>query len=146
MIDVTLIRQNPAHVQQALAKRAVYVDLDEFLRLDDDYRQMRAEVERLRGERKRISAEIARRQRIGEDVASLHGDATSVGEHLTTAETRLTELDQARQAFLDPLPNLPDADVPAGARRTTRSSVKQYSAQGSVSRPRTTWSSLAHLA
>ncbi|MEU9395940.1 serine--tRNA ligase [Streptomyces sp. NPDC048324] len=116
MIDVTLIRQNPAHVQQALAKRAVHVDLDEFLRLDDDYRQMRAEVERLRGERKRISGEIAKRQRIGEDVASLHGDATAVGEHLTAAETRLTELDQARQAFLDPLPNLPDADVPAGGK------------------------------
>ncbi|MER5995448.1 serine--tRNA ligase [Streptomyces viridosporus] len=116
MIDVTLIRQNPVHVQQALAKRAVHVDLDEFLHLDDDYRQMRAEVERLRGERKRISGEIAKRQRTGEDVAGLHGGATAVGEQLTAAETRLTELDQARRAFLDPLPNLPDADVPAGGK------------------------------
>ncbi|MEU6099044.1 serine--tRNA ligase [Streptomyces sp. NPDC047079] len=116
MIDITLIRQNPAHVQQALAKRAVHVDVDEFLRLDDEYRQMQAEVERLRGERKRISGEIAKRQRIGEDVASLRGEATAVGEYLTAAETRLTELDQARQAFLAPLPNLPDADVPAGGK------------------------------
>ncbi|CAK7284846.1 serine--tRNA ligase [Streptomyces misionensis] len=116
MIDVTLIRQNPAHVQQALAKRAVHVDLDDFLRLDDDYRQVRAEMERLRGERKRISGEIAKRQRVGEGVASLHGEASAVGEQLTAVEARLIELEQARQVFLDPLPNLPDADVLAGGK------------------------------
>lgn len=116
MIDVTLIRQNPVHVRQALAKRAVHVDLDEFLRLDDDYRQVRAEMERLRGERKRISGEIAKRQRVGEGVASLHGEASAVGEQLTAVEARLIELEQARRAFLDPLPNLPDADVLAGSK------------------------------
>ncbi|MEU6086998.1 serine--tRNA ligase [Streptomyces sp. NPDC047085] len=116
MIDVTLIRQNPVRVQQALAKRAVHVDLDEFLRLDDDYRQVRAEMERLRGERKRISGEIAKRQRVGEGVASLHGEASAVGEQLTAVGARLIELEQARQVFLDPLPNLPDADVLAGGK------------------------------
>ncbi|MFE2511850.1 serine--tRNA ligase [Streptomyces naganishii] len=120
MIDVTLIRQNPAHVQQALAKRAVHVDLDEFLRLDDDYRQVRAEMERLRGERKRISGEIAKRQRVGEGVASLHGEASAVGEQLTAVEARLIELEQARQVFLDPLPNLPDADVLAGGKENNK--------------------------
>ena len=82
MIDVTLIRDNPADVQQALAKRAVHVDLDGFLRLDDDYRHTRAEVERLRGERKRISGEIAKLQRAGEDAADLHPEATAVGDNL----------------------------------------------------------------
>ncbi|MEU1477371.1 serine--tRNA ligase [Streptomyces sp. NPDC005760] len=116
MIDVTLIRDNPAHVQQALAKRAVHVDLDGFLRLDDDYRHTRAEVERLRGERKRISGEIAKRQRAGEDAADLRSEAPAVGDNLTAAETKLAELEQARRAFLDPLPNLPDAEVPAGGK------------------------------
>lgn len=116
MIDVTLMRENPAYVQQALAKRAVHVDLDGFLRLDDDYRQVRAEVERLRGERKRISGEVAKRQRAGEDVAALLAEATALGEQLTAAEARLNGLERARQAFLEPLPNLPDPDVPAGGK------------------------------
>ncbi|WP_435211921.1 hypothetical protein [Streptomyces sp. bgisy034] len=116
MIDVTLIRDNPAHVQQALAKRDVHVDLDGFLRLDDDYRHTRAEVERLRGERKRISGEIAKRQRAGEDAADLRSEATAVGDNLTAAETKLAELEQARRAFIDPLPNLPDAEVSAGGK------------------------------
>lgn len=116
MIDVTLIRDNPAHVQQALAKRAVHVDLDGFLRLDDDHRHTRTEVERLRGERKRISGEIAKLQRAGEDAADLRSEATAVGDNLTAAETKLAELEQARRAFLDPLPNLPDAEVPAGGK------------------------------
>ncbi|MFJ1602607.1 serine--tRNA ligase [Streptomyces sp. NPDC088253] len=116
MIDVTLMRENPAYVQQALAKRAVHVDLGGFLRLDDDYRQVRAEVERLRGERKRISGEVAKRQRAGEDVAALLADATALGERLTAAEARLNGLERARQAFLELLPNLPDPDVPAGGK------------------------------
>ncbi|MGW1053466.1 serine--tRNA ligase [Streptomyces sp. NPDC001155] len=116
MIDVTLIRQNPDYVQEALAKRAVHVDLDAFLRLDDDYRAVRTEVERLRGDRKRISGDIAKRQRAGEGAGNLHPEATAVSEQLTAAETRCAELEQARQAFLDPLPNLPDADVPAGGK------------------------------
>ncbi|MGW0205273.1 serine--tRNA ligase [Streptomyces sp. NPDC003233] len=116
MIDVTLIRQNPEYVQQALAKRAVHVDLGAFLRLDDDYRQVRTEVERLRGDRKRISGEIAKRQRAGGGAADLHPEATAVSEQLTAAETLLAELEQSRQVFLDPLPNLPDADVRAGGK------------------------------
>ncbi|MFF8990792.1 serine--tRNA ligase [Streptomyces sp. NPDC014983] len=116
MIDVNLMRDNPEYVQQALAKRAVHVDLDGFLRLDEEYRQTRAEVERLRGERKRISGEIAKLQRAGENAEDARAEATGVGENLTAAETELVELEQARRAFLDPLPNLPDADVPAGGK------------------------------
>ncbi|MDO0936613.1 serine--tRNA ligase [Streptomyces sp. DG2A-72] len=116
MIDVTLIRQNLVYVQQALAKRAIHVDLDGFLRLDDDYRQVRTEVERLRGDRKKVSGKIAKWQRAGEDAAGLHAEATALGKQLTAAETRLDELEEARQSFLDPLPNLPDADVPSGGK------------------------------
>ncbi|GGM05160.1 hypothetical protein GCM10010129_55930 [Streptomyces fumigatiscleroticus] len=57
MLDVTLVRQHPDRVRQALRKRGVDADLPAFLALDAEFRRARAAVERLRGERRRISAE-----------------------------------------------------------------------------------------
>lgn len=116
MLDIALIRKNPEYVQRALAKRAVHVDLDAFLQLDLDHRQARADVERLRGQRKTISGEIAKRQRAGEPVDALLAEAKTVGQALTDAEAHLAELEQACRDFLDPLPNLPDDEVPAGGK------------------------------
>lgn len=116
MLDITLIRENPEYVQDALAKRAVHVDIDDFLRLDQDLRQTRGEVEQLRGDRKTISRKIAQGQRAGETVENLHVEARTVAERLAAAETHLDEVERACRSFLDPLPNLPDDDVPAGGK------------------------------
>ncbi|MGD3109471.1 serine--tRNA ligase [Streptomyces sp. YGL11-2] len=116
MLDITLIRTNPEYVQKALAKRAVHVDIDAFLALDTELRQVRGEVEQLRGSRRAVSGKIAQRQRAGEAVKDLRTEARPVTERLTGAEQRLAELDQAHRAFLDWLPNLPDDEVPAGGK------------------------------
>lgn len=118
MLDVTLIRENPEYVRNALAKRAVHFDIDAFLAMDQDYRQVRSEVERLRGERKSISGTIAQLQRAGEAVRELLAAAKAVGERLTVSENRLAVLEQTCREFLDPLPNLPDDDVPAGGKES----------------------------
>ncbi|WP_405889716.1 serine--tRNA ligase [Streptomyces sp. NBC_00133] len=116
MLDITLIREDPERVRQALAKRGTHVDLPVFLALDGEYRQARAETEQLRAERKRISGEIARLQREGQDVHILHAEARGVNERLAGVEARFAELEKAHRDFLDALPNLPDDDVVAGGK------------------------------
>ncbi|MFI0711227.1 serine--tRNA ligase [Streptomyces inhibens] len=116
MLDITLIRTNPEYVQKALAKRAVQVDIDAFLALDTDLRRVRSEVERLRGDRRALSGGIAQRQRAGEAAEDLRTEARTVTEWLATAEQHLAELERDHRAFLDPLPNLPDDEVPAGGK------------------------------
>ncbi|MEU6301856.1 serine--tRNA ligase, partial [Streptomyces chartreusis] len=63
MLDVTLIRQHPDQVLAGLRKRGADPDIPAFLALDAEFRETRAAVERLRGARRRISAEIAARRR-----------------------------------------------------------------------------------
>ncbi|WP_406172186.1 serine--tRNA ligase [Streptomyces sp. NBC_00996] len=116
MLDVTLIRKDPEYVRKALAKRAVHIDTDAFLRLDQALRQALNDVEQLRRDRKAISGKIAQLQRAGEAVEDLRAEAKTIAERLTAAERGLAELEQAHRAFLDPLPNLPDDDVPAGGK------------------------------
>lgn len=116
MLDVTLIRQRPEQVREALHKRAVDADIPGFLALDVRFRETRATVERLRGERNRVSAEIAVRRRAGNPADELQATATALADQVTEAETALAQLAREHQQFLDALPNLPDEDVVAGGK------------------------------
>ncbi|MGI5455387.1 serine--tRNA ligase [Streptomyces sp. CA-249302] len=116
MLDITLIRQHPDRVRAALAKRAVDADLSGFLALDAEFRATRTAVERLRGERRRVSADIAVRHRAAEPVEELRAAAKALTDELTGTEARLAELTARHQEFLDTLPNLPDEDVVAGGK------------------------------
>lgn len=116
MLDVTLIRQQPEQVREALRKRAVDTDLPAFLALDTRFRDTRTAVERLRGERKRISAEIAAHRRAGTPADDLRTTASTLADQVTKAEGELAQLAREHQQFLDALPNLPDEDVIAGGK------------------------------
>lgn len=116
MLDVTLIRQHPDRVQDALRKRAVDADIPAFLALDATFREARTAVERLRGERRRISADIAVQRRTGEAAEELRAGAKELTDRLAAAETELTRLAREHRTFLDALPNLPDDDVVAGGK------------------------------
>jgi seryl-tRNA synthetase len=118
MLDVTLIRQQPEQVREALRKRAVDADLPAFLALDARFRETRTTVERLRGERKRISAEIAAHRRTGTAADDLQATATALADQVTEAEAELAQLAREHQQFLDALPNLPDEDVIAGGKES----------------------------
>lgn len=116
MLDVTLIRNHPDQVRDGLRKRAVDPDLPGFLALDTAFREARTAVERLRGERRRVSAEIAVRRREGIPADDLQATAGPLAGQLADAEARLGELAGRHQEFLDGLPNLPDDDVAAGGK------------------------------
>ncbi|MFE6172579.1 serine--tRNA ligase [Streptomyces sp. NPDC056464] len=116
MLDVTLIRNHPDQVRDALRKRAVDPDIPGFLVLDAAFREARTAVERLRGERRRISAEIAVHRRTDAPADELRAEAKALTGRLTEAEEDLARLGARHQEFLDALPNLPDDDVVAGGK------------------------------
>ncbi|MDF3142572.1 MULTISPECIES: serine--tRNA ligase [unclassified Streptomyces] len=116
MLDVTLIRNHPDQVRDALRKRAVDPDIPGFLALDTAFREARTAVERLRGERRRISAEIAVRRRTDAPADEVQAQAKTLTDELAEAEAHLAELAVRHQEFLDALPNLPDDDVVAGGK------------------------------
>ncbi len=122
MLDITLIRTDPERVQTALAKRGVHVDLRSFLTLDTDYRAAVTRTDQARADRKRISTLIgaALREPGGGDVVALRQQAEALGEQAAVAEAELDALRQARSAFLDGLPNLPDDDVVAGGKQNNQ--------------------------
>jgi seryl-tRNA synthetase len=110
VLDLRLIRREPAAVRAALARRGEDVAgrLDEVLALDARWREAAQAAEGLRAEQKAASEEVAAGKREGRDVSaqldrlkSLSGDVKGLAEQARGAEAELQEV-------LRSLPNLPD--------------------------------------
>ncbi len=123
MLDLALIRAEPARIKAALARRGVGPEaVDAVTELDGRW-TARAEVrEALRVRRRQISDEVARRKthlRTGPDLDSdtfgapdLVQAGRQVARELHALETEMADLKAKREEALLALPNLPATDVP----------------------------------
>lgn len=100
MLDINLIRQNPNKVKQACKNKQVKIDIDQLLALDKKRRQLLAQVENLRYQRKSIRGVSEKAKQMKEKVKSLEQD--------------LKEVKQSFDNLMGQVPNLPFEDVPVG--------------------------------
>ena len=112
MLDLKLLRGDPAMVRAALARRGDDGGLDRVLELDERRRAILPELEALRGEQNAANDAIATAKRKGgsadEAIAQMRavaGGAKRLAEELSGIETEL-------QDALARLPNLPDPAAP----------------------------------
>ena len=109
MLDIRLIRSDPAAVREALARRGpgAVQDVDRVLALDQQWRSLTAAAEQLRAEQNRASKAL-RGAPTPEQRAELAALAAR-GRELSDEETAVrVQRDEALRA----LPNLPEADAP----------------------------------
>ncbi len=110
MLDIRLIRKEPEMVSQALVTRGENPDLiKEVLRLDEKYRGLESESEKLRADVKRLSKEFAKTK--DEAIAK---KSKALGEKETQLEAEATAAKKARDDLLLATPNIPSSDCPAG--------------------------------
>ena len=113
MIDLNLIRADPAAVVAALARRdpGLASRVAEVAALDARRRQVLPELEALRAERNRASDEIAEARRGGADAAAQIGRMRELGERERTLEVDLRDIDNELRRAMEGLPNLPSEDA-----------------------------------
>lgn len=117
MLDLKLLRAEPARVREALARRQGGYEgvVDRVLELDEDRRAALTEVNDLKAERNRVSKEIGERKKRGEPAEGMIAEMRRVGERIDELDARVAAAESAiDQALLD-TPNLPDGRVPTGA-------------------------------
>lgn len=115
MLDISIIRENPDRVREAMRKRQMNADsIDRVLALDVERRAKLNEVEALKAERNSVSREIGKTKDASEREAKIAA--------MKTVSNRISELDAAVRAveeelhdLLSVIPNIPDERVPLGA-------------------------------
>ncbi len=115
MIDLKQLREDPAGLQAAIARKKFSVDWERVFRLDEERREAVHAFEQKRADQKARSAEIGqypdkRAPEFQQMVASMKSVATEV----KALEGRLAEVEARWQEAILSVPNPPDASVPEG--------------------------------
>ncbi len=117
MLSKAFIRDHPDEVRQMLEDRGVEdVDVDEFLELDEEWRELKARGDDLRHERNQISEQIGEHKQAGEDEAAQEKIERSqeLKAEIEAVEDRADELADELEERSYAMPNVPHDDVPVG--------------------------------
>jgi len=118
MIDIRLVRDDPAAVASALARKGVAPEeIDRLAELDAQHRARLGEQEALRAQVKAVSREVGEAKRAGEDARAeeLSAESRRLGAEERTAGDAADALEAEVRTILLFLPNLPAPDAPDGA-------------------------------
>ncbi|MCI4365639.1 MAG: serine--tRNA ligase [Thermoplasmata archaeon] len=117
MIDLDLVRKEPAKVEENLARRKnpVYVRLlAEVREKDAEWRTCLQQADEVRRRRNDLSRRIAEARTKATPSEELESEAKKLPDTLRAIESQESELLHARDALLRRLPNLMDDSVPFG--------------------------------
>ncbi len=114
MLDIKIIRDNPELVKQGLAKKGDNSNIDRILELDSKRREILRKTEALKAERNKVSGDVAKKKKAGENADAEITAMRKVGDDIAELDLRLTEVETDLHKDLTWLPNLPHESVPEG--------------------------------
>ncbi len=128
MHDLSLLRSNLAFVEERLRARGLNPAevLGDFHRADAERRARITEAEKLKAERNLLSDEVARARRAGVDSAAIVDEVRRLKAEGEALERAAAEAEDALRQMLAAVPNLPAADVPAGADEQANVELKRW--------------------
>ena len=114
MLDRKFVREHADRVRDAVRAKKESADVDAFLALEAERRDVLVRVESLRSERNAASEAIGRAKKAGDDASEAIAAMRDVGAKIKADESRLATIEDELGTAELRFPNLPDADVPRG--------------------------------
>ena len=118
MLDIKRIKDDPEAVKAGLRAKEVDCDaaVDRILELDAQRRALILSTETDKAEQNRVSKEIPKRKKAGEDVAPIFERMAELKAQIAQNDQKLTDVEAEYRTLMLSLPNLPDEDVVAGGK------------------------------
>jgi seryl-tRNA synthetase len=126
MLEAKYIREHLDEVRGKLALRGQAINLDQFVSTDGERRKAIQEWERLRALQKKVSDEVSKKKRVGQDASELIDEMKRVSQELKGLDGVIEEKEKALQEILLLIPNLPHVSVPRGTDSSENVEVKQW--------------------
>jgi seryl-tRNA synthetase len=128
MIDIKLIRENPAFAEDSLRRRHYREDAHAALaaikELDLQWRAIKKEEEELRADRNRQSQQINEKKKRGEGAVEEIARSGEIAKRIKEISTETTTLEEQIGVHLLLLPNIPHDSVPEGHDETCNPVVR----------------------
>jgi len=120
MLDLKFIRENPELVKAGIAKKNDNSDIDAILEMDEQRREIIREVEQLKGERNKASAEIGKKKKAGESADEAVAAMKEVGKKISSFDGQLREIEEKLNSAMSWIPNIPHEDAPVGGEENNK--------------------------
>ena len=116
MLDIKRIRENFDEVAEGLRRRGAEVALAERARdLDLRRRALVTQTDELKTLRNSRSKEIGALKKAGQDTAAVQADVRAIGDQITELDNQLRGVEEALEAAMLSIPNVPCKTIPTGA-------------------------------
>lgn len=112
MLDLKFIRENPDKVRQGIAAKAVSLDLDRLLALDQERRTHLKEVEALKQERNKANDQITKLKQTGESIESKLSSLKLLSQKIEEIDKKVGVIDNHMYMIQSNIPNIPHESVP----------------------------------
>ncbi len=126
MLDLKFIQKNPEKVQEALRKRRVDLNIQDFLALDEKRRSIIQEVEALRRQLNAQSKEVAKLKSKGEDASNLVDELSKISDKIKKLEKEKKQIEKELFDFRARIPNILAPDVPEGDDEKDNVEIKKW--------------------
>ncbi len=126
MLDLKFINTNLEAVKTGMNKRRAKIDFALLTDNDEKRKALLLNIEELRHTRNKVSDEIAKLKKSGENADSLIEKMKDVSDTIKTLDKGLAVIETAIQDFLISLPNLPHESVPVGKDETENRLERTY--------------------
>ena len=115
MLDIQLLRNDPAAVAARLKTRGYVLDVARFESTEARRKSVQTRTQELQARRNAVSKEIGAAKGRGQDAKALLAEVAGLGDEIKALETRLSIIQSDLRDWLLEVPNLPHASVPIGA-------------------------------
>lgn len=126
MLDLKFVVENADKVKAAMKTRSGEYDVDAAVRLDARRKEILREVEVLKAERNRESAQIAELKKKKEDATELIAKMKAVGDKIKELDAALVPVEADLRMAMLSIPNIPDPTVPIGKDDTENVEIRRF--------------------
>ncbi len=120
MLDLKRIQNEKEKVKELLSRKGYDADFDTILALDEKRRACLTEVEGLKAQRNKVSAEIPKLKKEGKPVEGIFAEMRALGEKIAECDKQVSELETKVFDLLSAMPNIPDEDLLGGEKENNQ--------------------------
>ena len=126
MLDIKYIRENPEIVKEGIKNKNEKDTVDEILALDKDRRDLLQKAEELKAQRNKVSQEIGKLKKAGENAADVMAEMKNVSDEIKELDNQIREVEEKLNEMMLWVPNLPHNSTPIGKSAANNIEVKQW--------------------
>jgi len=114
MLDIKFIRENQDLISQAIKDRALKIDINAVIKIDDNRRKALVEFEELAAKRNKANDEIGILLKEKKDAKVKISSMKDISKRIGELEPQIKELEAELNKLLLNIPNLPHVSLPVG--------------------------------